>query len=311
MAMKRYIPIIITSLLLLGACEEEIKFTGSYDGEKLVLRSEAVAGEFVFADLEKSHFFLDSNSSYDSRAISGAAITLTVDGKDYPFDEIPMGDGDVSYVCSYVVKEGDNLHISAKSDAVSSANGVVSADTYVPAKPSFEVKSWEIVHSSDIITGEDTVLKINVVLNDPAGVKNYYCANAYLIDDSITGEVGDDYFYFDGVLYANDVAFVDINGVDIMSSGALGYFDDSIFEGTSYSFSLYCRWNDNFSPADNLTLNMISMSDDLYKYSVTLEDARNSLDIFNMFGEPVSIYNNIIGGIGFFGGCAVSSITLE
>lgn len=330
--MKKTILAIISLSLLLCSCEKEIEFKGKYDGKKIVLYSTVNTMDTLSVRVLRSFFILRTDTGQDSpfNGLHGAQVTAFVNGSEIPLLE----DGAGFFRSRYVPKPGDEVTVKASCEGYRP----VSATTVVPERAEFSIEKVEmeerIREDNDYWATKMRTwdLKVRIRINDKAGVRDFYRLKAYMKD----GEFQNDVFAM-----TRDVIFMNqgdeletiegmINGDDYVYLPEL--IDDSMFEGKSYAFDIWFEVN-RFNPilyADygveteepgepvpdlelsDMWFEVDALSSDLYKYAKSVEDyeiADGGLNSF--FGEKVSIYSNVDGGIGCVGALTPGIIYLS
>lgn len=287
--MRKYI--IFASLAVLAvSCSKEIPFTGEYSGEKIVMYS-SLNPESGYIDLRlsKSKFFL-SHDRQDNvlDGLKGAKVSGTVNGLPLSFSVDSNKPGVFLAPCT--LKEGDKVELRATHPKLGSA----SASSVVPAKASFSVDKWSY-------DSENNMVHITVTINDNASTRDYY--RIALLQGFNSGE---EHFESSVNLYSKDIIFMETGGFGVISSilgdeaaDASVPFEDVVLGGEHRSIELFAPVYDNgyLDPCSGLSLEVQTYSEDLYKYAVSVEAARDS-DFTGFFSEGVTIHNNVQGGIG-------------
>jgi hypothetical protein len=141
---------------------------------------------------------------------------------------------------------------------------------------------------------------IDLKFDDPPGEKNFYKMTAF----------GEAYSVAQHKKIAKTTAPIllkrqgsnnDDNGEEeiIMS--------DLLFDGETHQMSIKTgNWFYGFS---NITLSVSAISEEYYNYKETIQLQSETRD--NPFAQPVNVFNNIIGGFGFFGGYTRSNVSRE
>ncbi len=135
---------------------------------------------------------------------------------------------------------------------------------------------------------------VEIFLKDQGGVKNYYevslAVRQYYIDfDPITGEL-DTLFEYEQPLYVED--YPDPNVSVGFKEG--GLISDQFFDGQSYKFQARVQ---SYS-GNEYTVRVRNVTEAFYNWSrsyyLKLDDGGNP------FVEPVSVFNNLVDGLGIF-----------
>lgn len=320
------------------SCEKTVEFGGGEQTPMLAIVSLAVPGRELGLYVSYSTFFLDNNSDDMHPGIVIADdisdFKVLVNGKDtYKY---VLEDDQGNYTCPYVPKEGDVIKISA------SAHGFapVTAETEVPVKAVFAARQEGF---SEIDSTHDAI-KLSVTISDRAGSSDFYLLRTIL--RTTYSFISPDTGLADSVVYESAVSYssvspvfrkLDINsfigdivgGVDDSDdeSSISHLFSDAIFEGKEYTIPLTVNADhfkgpvnfnygggplvDDYSVSYAVTCDLAALSDDCYYYYMSKENS-SSYDYFGgMFGEPVQIYSNAEGGVGFLGAIVGNASQLE
>lgn len=321
---------LVSLLLCTVSCEKEIKFVGDYDGDKIVLYSCAVEGHPLTADLFKSRFSFSGDRHADPR-LSGATVSLEVDGKTYVFTE-DNSDPEVTghYLSDYVPQAGDRMVITAKCDGFKE----VRSQTVVPAPAHAYVKSFYYKEGIPSAEGyaEYPELHFVVEFDDPSDSHDIYNLNLvrtfYGNHIVIDKETKKEEWVFEQitsyeVLRSSDILFMKESN-DILDMGGIssksvetGRIDDGSFNGTKRSFDVFLPLGKYFgNRGDEFVLDIseysflvTNLNEDLDKYTRSVNASiKSSSGLDRIFGEPVSIICNVEGGIGCFGAMTIVTI---
>ncbi|MGN1215897.1 MAG: DUF4249 family protein [Candidatus Cryptobacteroides sp.] len=313
------------------SCEEEIEFNGKYSGEKLVVFSTVNPDSARIAvTVGGSKFFLAKDDGYDRRRLSGASVTVQTRDRTMQLTEVDGNPG--MYAGWLEVREGEEVSVSASYGGFP----VVRSRTEVPCRPDFEIVSRysKVLEQQEAFRTVARHFKIKV--KDHPERKEYYQFRIYSTDEY--GVVSD------CRTLTSDVAFLDSDNIEdmlegnneisvermVVDEGMLGSGDRIIdFWVEDYQVASSLIYTGDNPPGGNevipeaiggdeeefisnlgtLSISVSSYSEDLYKYVKSLEAYWNMNGLSEVFGEPVCIHNNIVDGIGCFGG--IASRTLE
>lgn len=272
-------------LFILSGCEKDVEFESpSEDKENnIVINALATEGEpltvfvnyaypigekppFLSSDYWKAIFYDDeyitdyrSTNYYMSSRILDAEVTAIVnDNQTY---HLALAPDSIGYVCNYRPQVNDHIVLKAmKRSQGDSLGKEATAETTVPAKPSIEVLSHEVLRDNSyrevnqLYSGADTIMRITCRIND-AGGEQYYRLR-------IRGEKGivtetwnnpeferegvqeyeyDYYLTMQDIFFSDDPLFVD-SRLNSNFGGWPAYFsnvfDNSIIKGASYTITL-------------------------------------------------------------------------
>lgn len=220
-----------------------------------------------------------------------------------------------NYTCNYQPDEGDVLRFEVTAEDYPP----VAAEVTVPQAGRLEIlgtrkfvdSKWSSGVSSDGIMdwGMDTVMSITLRLTDPGSERNYYRLKIRSIGEN-RNEAGEliDYSFSD-VFESSDVIFMDENLVE----GCWGWpanfsniFDDRIFNGTSYTFTVESR--QRFGDNTHVVVELQSITPELYYYLKSIMLYR--ITDQDAYTEAIQIYSNVDSGWGIAGGISGEKQTI-
>ena len=316
----RRLAFILLAVALICSCTKEIRFVGQYDGEKIVLYSCANPDTTLSVDLAMSKFILDDSDLSIYSLVTGGKVSGYVGDRAIVFRENPDQKG--NYISDYTPAEGETIELKASLPLFPD----VTASTIVPHKADFSVDSYSVEVLDRDQGLEHVKVTMKVTINDAPSVKNCYRLKLFQYLDV---EESDWRGMNEPPLMSSDVIFREVGtGVEAIAGYIEGedyvwiedMFDDSLFDGRRYQFEVwfesylgdiiyteneYGEWipvvtEHEFDPSMYF-LELDTVSEDLFKYSYSVAGYNFLGDFQGIFGEPVSIYNNVQGGIGCFG----------
>lgn len=321
---KTLFPMIAAAALALSAmcsCEKEIRYTGGYDGEKMVLYACANPESPLAVEIYKSKFILDPSDRSCSSLWSGAKVSGEAGGRTIAFRESEDTPG--MYLTDFVPVPGETVTLKASLYGVPD----VSASATIPGKADYEIVSWSVEPDTEY----RHKVNVRVRLKDPAGEHNMYRINAYTAAFEHEG-------WYECSAYTRDIHFRDAGSTISIVEDILGgdteitfrnaILDDSTFDGETLTIDLWFYAQTFYDPGlyygedgqaetepaefdpSKCAIGIDCLSEDLYLYSRTLGVYNDSV-LTEIFGEPVSIHSNVRGGIGCFGAIAPSIKRLE
>ena len=323
MGKKRNTAIALLLAAAFCSCEKDIEYIGQYDGEKLVMFSCASAGMPLEVKLSKSAFILSTDSSNPDDAVRDARVSGRCGGKTIEFEADPSNPG--RYVSSYEPEAGETVELFAGCPGFADVSGSAS----VPSAPSFRIDQVKVINDDEYYRR----VVVRLTVNDAAGLRNYY--RLKISTETHAACEGEEMEYSREVaLTSTDPLFANTQDEVEVFAGAIegeyevpDYFDDGFFDGKDYTFEvtfydyskydylLYEWYYDTFGydaavPLEEADIELSSsfvvelsnVSDGLFKYARSLEAYHGvAAEVMALFGEPVSVYSNIDGGIGCFG----------
>ena len=312
--MKKQIWIaLLMGCLVVVSCTKEIKFTGEQSRNMLVINSLVVAdSSVIWAKVSHSVFFLNAHSSL--KIIDNAHIEVSVNSEKIGTMNFKGSvNEEAVYEIPHTVRSGDRVRISATCSGYEAA----SAETQVP-------RSTPIV-AVDTVTkkgnyGINKCLCVNIGFSDNAAEDNYYQVRVKKIlwirsqEDTtkIMRQV------YNVRLQSEDVVFGSSANKDNPIFGynnkIVGVFDDHLINGKDYTVKVFSSEIFGGSSVagrnDTLEVYLNTVSRDYYLFQKTYLAYINNNDFSDIFGEPVQIYSNVVGGLGLVGGVAESKETI-
>ncbi len=309
--MKKILFAIVLASLVFVSCEKTIEFNGRETARKVVLYSQAVAGEPLTARISTSMFFLDVDMRKYTSLLDteNGSVKVYVNDSETPYEmqyfpvnlehewEIAYS---LEYVCDYVPSCGDRIRIEASFPGFDAVEG----ETVVPYVPDFKILSIKETHTEDGYVQYD----ISARLTDDASYSKYYCL---MPCSRITSE---DYSFVSTFGFtSNDVIFQntdpDLESVISGESGTSSYFPDSMISGKSHDFNFSFRYYEGpggEEKVDNLMVMVQTLTDSNYYHLLSMSRITND---FGLFSEGITLYSNVKGGYGCV--CSVVSLYLQ
>lgn len=343
----RHILILLATALMCGACERTLDFDGpeSEKATDLVVNATAIAGsplcvyvsrayqidevpsvmyyDYQHAVLYRDDFINDYrvDDYLQKTAVKQAQVTAEVVNGDVSyqmaFDEINL-----MYACNYVPREGDRIKITVQNGA-----STVTAETEVPAKPSIEIISHEVLPEDpyedmgELENRADTIMRLTCRIS---GVNDdsYYRLRVRsersqtLKTESQWGyQWNNNYYVMQDIYFSEDDMFTD-NRLTRGFGGWPAYFSSTFSSeqvgGNSRTFTLdsplaYIHTLDfNKTTTEDIPeieprvmVELQAVSPDLYRYLKSMELYRISEVDRN--AEPTLIHSNVKDGWGIFG----------
>ena len=323
--LNRFNLLIISLLAILTSCEKEIDFSEQYDNG-IAVYAIAVPGEPFSIRLSRS-FTVNDNptvvfshySSYYSEldtlyrteiVINNAQVEVTVNGADkYAMTYNPVSP--YAYNCDYVPKEGDNISVKVRAPGYHD----ISASTKIEKIQRAQIAKTEVVYKDNgddgsIIVGNpldrfgvDSVMSITLKINDPVGEHNFYrlrvCGVAEK-EQALVGTITFKQYNLSDVFTSDDIIFSDnmlTKPFGDWQAGFSNVFDDHLFDGQEYTFTVESRKRNGDNP--HVILELQTISQDLYYFLKSYQVFRISTD--DVYMTPIGLYSNIKDGWGILG----------
>lgn len=291
--MKRYIPILLIVFALLPACEREIDIAET--GNQMVLNGVPADGKRAFINFAYTRFFLDGSNDHP---VNGAKLTLYVNGVPY----LPDSMSHCNYFFPYTLVEGDSLAID-----ITTPNGPVSAQTYVPLQPDVASFKYQTFASSSFNfllatftlndhAANDEIYSITITQRDSGLRRNDWTASIDTVDT-----VHNTYFIVqDQALTADDVCpYIPLGGY--LYSNLM--FLDRHIDGQAHPVALYIiqtvDTNEVRPFLHEYTVNVASVTPARFRYILSAS-SQNSMTSF--FAEQGEVFSNVQGALGIFAG---------
>ena len=315
-------PILIIALFT--SCEKEIEFNTQCEngiavyavaipGDPLSLK---ISRSFTVNDNPKMTFSSlsisrDFDSLYRSQiVIKDAAAEILVNNKDrytlHYNTESPY-----DYSCDYIPKEGDNIAISVKAPDYKDVYATAKVET--PQK--IDIVKTEILYKESEYDGSltfndpreeygvDTVMLITMKIKDDPSMHNFYRLRIRGVaerEEELTPGYMYGYYTISDLFTSDDIIFMDsqlTKSYAGMKAGMTNVFDDHLFNGQEYTFTVESR--KRFGKNARVIVDLQSISQDLYYFLKSYMLFRISTD--DVYTTPVGIYSNIENGWGIFG----------
>ena len=184
----------------------------------------------------------------------------------------------------------------------------VQSVTVVPEKGNLEILSTEVLYSENYtafddwmdIAALDTIMRITAKITDPPGELNYYRLKVRSIGYYLDTSNGEDGYFMSDVFSSADVIFKDERLVKRYWGWPAGFsnvFDDHLFDGKEYTFTIESRMRWGSDP--HVTVELQAITRELYNYlkSVMLYRITDQ----DSYTESIQIYSNVNGGYGILG----------
>lgn len=314
----------ILIIALFTSCEKEIEFNTQYEngiavyavaipGDPLSLK---ISRSFTVNDNPKMTFSSlsvsrDFDSLYRSQiVIKDAAAEILVNDKDKYALHYNTG-SPYDYTCDYIPKEGDNIAISVKAPDYKDVYATAKVET--PQK--IDIVKTEILYKESEYDGSltfndpreeygvDTVMLITMKIKDDPSMHNFYRLRIRGVaerEEELTPGYMYGYYTISDLFTSDDIIFMDsqlTKSYAGMKAGMTNVFDDHLFNGQEYTFTVETR--KRFGKNPRVIVDLQSISQDLYYFLKSYMLFRISTD--DVYTTPVGLYSNIENGWGIFG----------
>lgn len=306
-------------VLLTSGCEHVIEFQGDDSMlQGITVNALAIADTVFTAAVSRAYLFTEvpaldymdyweyeshPDAFYEKEAVlAGAEVELTVNGQDrYSMHYDPLH---YNFISSYMPRNGDHLSLRVKAEDMEP----VSAETFVPAARRLEILNCEKFYEKGHISSgslsdmsQDTVARITLRLADPGNERNYYRLKVRSIAYDERADGSGEILQYSDIYTSSDVIFMDEQLTKEYGGWPAHFsnvFDDHLFDGKEYTFSVETRLRLGKNP--HAVIELQSITRDLYYYlkSVMLYRVTDQ----DAYTEAVQIYCNVNNGWGIFGG---------
>lgn len=306
----RYIKLLAIFFLMMAltACEKEILYDDIAPEPLLVVDGLQHVGEPAYLCVEKSSFYINSESDFrlkdvhadlyvngvfkETLQVRDSLImeTYAVWDEELGMEHIEEHLRHAFNYCegTYLLCEGDELRFEVSS---SEFEETAVAETKMPYLPN--VISFDTIRTEESIYGVKTIY-FSLEIDDSVG-KDYY--NLYP-QEGLDGFVSSDPVFAD---FMNIVHVDDLFGQsDYYGRGSYNLFEDSYFDGTRYSVSMKIdQYSEDGLYYEPFVVEVSRVDYGFYQYRKSLNLYQsNSGGIVGMFTEPAQVYSNVQNGVG-------------
>jgi hypothetical protein len=295
----KFIPLVF--LFLLGSCVKEMKVNPEFEGSKLVVNALICPDSIIRVHVSASSAMGQPNSHLDD-----VELTLYENGLEvgvFFYDTLGW------YQNVFYTSAGNSYKLVAKSPSF----GKVEATTYIPFLP--QNLSGTYYKISDVPISDNGIVKYFetetklVFLDDPLK-ENYY-------------ELGQNRFLYQQTQEKDPSLLSD---GDLSYNPRNYYCSDALFNGQEKTFLLCKGGSVSLSPFgtifhdDNYHQLIKSCSQEYYLFRKSWTKHlynQNSVDVLDdplqilFYGDPVTMYSNVIGGYGIFAGYSQTKLKID
>lgn len=289
----KYTQVLALLLLILSACEKEIKYKGENINNILVINANLNADSTISCSLSKSRTIFEqdiynTDSEYTggiTSELNNAIVELYCDGKlmDKPEKQY------ATYKWENIkAEEGKKYTINVKNTPYKE----ISASTTIPNK-------IEVDFGNPKYNGEG-YLDFNIVIHDKPE-ENFFRLEMYQV---IREELGE---YYMPIIIDSDDPVLNFNKIvtgndemDLSDMPDNNYmiFNDALFNGENHKIKFTAFVASGYD-ATEIFVNVQHITKDLYQYLNTIQSRRYYED--NPIVEPIMIYTNVKNGAGIVG----------
>lgn len=311
--LKYVITFVLVAMMFVSCSSYDIDIEKYRHDPKIVMQG-YVSEDNLSVKLGQSWFVTDSGSG---NSLPGAVLHLSVN--DVDCGVVPVGKQGV-YRLDRKFSVGDRVELRASCDGMREASAV----SVIPSPP--ELNDISVSLEKDKDSGLSR-FRFMVTFTDPVGTDDYYGVFLYVVNmNSPEGDYQVATYAFidtgDEPLFKSELGLLEdwiLDGKDYMDR--FYFFNDKTIDGQTYTLNLSSVFQSSsyefFDPSveapdpndlnEKLTVSIVRLSEDYYKFLDTM--SKVNMDDFGSAGiaEPMKLHSNVSGGLGIFGGYAVSS----
>ena len=280
-----------TFIILVAACQKELKIDIPDSEARLVLNGMLVQDSVISINVSKSQSVLNESDTLDY--IENADVEVFENGSS--LGKLQHSSLGWYKLLNSSVKAGTEYRFVVSI----SGRNIVESTTEVPFSESTITTSTTLSNNQ---WGDKEYL-LNIKINDKANSVNYYSFETRLrfwssYTDSDTGELLTDDFLAESYFYSEDPAIISSRNISEIA------ISDNFFDGRSYNFTGQFRVHYYGPDSMRIYTDFKEISKSYYLYLSSLSLYYDAQE--NPLAEPVQIYTNVKGGLGL-----VASSTLK
>lgn len=289
--MKSYL-IILIIFTGFSSCSKGIVIDIPRDKEMPVMNSLITSDSLIYVSLSYSKPITASDAGF--KIIEDAIVKLYVDNNFVEELTRKTFNQTVYFQSSYKAAAEKKIRIEAEiKDNASKIIG----ETIIPVKP--EIKAGQAFWEGKDAFGNSRYL-MSFSINDAIQSSDYYQLRVFKVKNNIIDRNAPVYFTIENLKMGNGGIFDDFIQSEADNTQ---YFDDRAFNGNSFTVNLKSTQSDLSEIA--IELSAISKETYLYFKSILMQTQRNNDPLY----EKVSIYSNIVNGLGIVGGLNSAIVT--
>ena len=293
--MKRLLSILSLLALIASSClESDILPLNAFPpyGKKLVINAVATSGEALEIQVTNS---VASTSSDFPELIEDAEISITRNNSPLT---VNYNIGSKMYDVSGTPAADDVYNLDVRRSSYLTVSSVIQIPASINANA-------QLIPDGGYDTSGMLSDLLKVSFQDDGSGANYYKINFFYYNGTLA-----EFFPLNFVL--NDPSFTELNSQRLNDGSVL--FNDELFNGGEKTISVVPPFGTVVgNPAYKYLIQLESINEDLYKYYVSLQRAKDArdADFDNAFNSAVVIHSNINNGLGIFGASYMHKDTLN
>jgi len=306
--------------MMTAACTKDIPYNGEGADPMMVLNCLVSDGSHISVDLSRSMYFLENETGTN---IPDATVSVTINGVS---GKAIYNPGTNKYEYNRSVKALDVLQVKA----VHPTYGTVWATDTVPEVMKAEdidyncnTMAYNSSDDDDVYVVADSVCRVSLFIDHDKERPRYYRMNIWVNSYYDQGGYTSEYYEYYEIPYTtlsvirkeDDIldnldagleseVFWGPESFTFCDNGIVGSLDIDVYMSKIQSNSIYTgtggeEYEMILASEYILTLEFVEYSPAFYNY-LQSTDSYDGTD-FSLFTEPVTIYNNINGGLGILG----------
>ena len=293
--MRKKLYLVLTLLIVLIACEKTVYIDIPDKGRMITINSLFNPDSLLKVNVSKSCYILDN----DIQAIENA--TVEIYENDNLINTLPYLNNGWYKSTTQKPSSGDTYKIKVTVPGM----GTAETESYIPPETNIISIDTASVIRTDIDGYRYEQLEFRVKFKDNPDENNYYLLapmeiHIYTYDDhegdTIISDTAQHIMYFE----SSDPSLIE----NLWGKGAL--FGDNLFNGNTYEFVFSVE--KYFYDTTSICINLNSISEGYFKYLATSNKHMEAN--WDPFMEKISVYTNVEGGVGIFGGYSLVTDTI-
>ncbi|MCK4661228.1 MAG: DUF4249 domain-containing protein [Bacteroidales bacterium] len=293
--MKKKLYFILVLLIILIACEKTVYIDIPDKGRMITVNSLFNPDSLLKVSVSKSCYIMNN----DIQAIENATVEVYENGN--LIETLAYLNNGLYKSTTQKPSSGNTYKIKVTVPDM----GTVETKSYIPLETNIISIDTASVMRTDIDGYRYEQLEFRVKFKDDANTNNYYLLEPtqigiYTYDDDYNDTIITDTTQYFMYVESNDPSIVEY----LWGKGLL--FNDNLFNGNTYEFVFSSE--KYFYDTTSIVINLKSISEDYFKYLATYYKHMDAN--WDPFMEKISVYSNVEGGVGVFGGYSTATDTI-
>jgi len=294
--MKKKLYLVLILIIVLIACEKTVYIDIPDKGRKITINSLFNPDSLLKVSVSKSCYILDN----DIQAIENATVEIYENAN--LINTLPYLNNGLYKSATQKPSSGDRYKIIVTVPGM----GTAETESYIPPETNIISIDTALVMRTDIDGYKYEQLEFKVKFKDNPDKNNYYLLaltqiNIYTYDDYEGDTIITDTIQCNRYCESDDPSVVE----HLWEEGLL--FNDNLFNGNTYVFIL--STGKYFEEGASICVNLKSISEGYFKYLATCNKHMEAN--WDPFMEKISVYTNVEGGVGIFGGYSLATDTIH